>query len=70
MEFPRLFTLSVEKDGPLFDFFHRRRVDSDWKIDFRRPLFAWEEEEVLKLNDMLQNAPRLNEGVEDSCSLI
>ncbi|XP_028056986.1 uncharacterized protein LOC114260979 [Camellia sinensis] len=66
--FPRLFTLSVDKDGNLFDFFHRREVDSDWKLVFRRPLLAWEDEEVLKLNDLLQNAPRLNEGVLDSCS--
>lgn len=68
VSFPRLFTLSVDKDGKLFDFFHRRVADSDWNLIFKRPLLAWEEEEVQKLNDLLQNAPRLNEGVVDSCS--
>lgn len=62
--FPRLFSLSVEKDGTLFEFFHSRGVGTDWNIAFRRLLLAWEEEEVLKLNDLLQSAPRLNEGLK------
>ncbi|XP_028101954.1 uncharacterized protein LOC114301226 [Camellia sinensis] len=51
-------------------FFHRRVADSDWNLAFKRPLLAWEEEEVQKLNDLLQNVPRLNEGVTDSCSWV
>ncbi|XP_028083384.1 uncharacterized protein LOC114284637 [Camellia sinensis] len=66
--FPRLFTLSVEKDGKLADFFNRKVSASDWNLVFRRPLLAWKEEEVQKLNDFLRNAPSLQEGVVDSCS--
>ncbi|XP_028080046.1 uncharacterized protein LOC114281693 [Camellia sinensis] len=70
VSFPRLFALSVEKDGKLVDFVHRRVSDSDWNLVFRRPLLAWEEEEVQKLNDFLQNAPRINEEMVDSCSWV
>ncbi|CAL5440634.1 unnamed protein product [Camellia sinensis] len=58
----------VEKDGKLADFFNRKVSASDWNLVFRRPLLAWEEEEVQKLNDFLRNAPSLQEGVVDSCS--
>lgn len=64
--FPRLFSLSSEKDGSLLYFFQRKGEGRDWKLAFRRTLFAWEKEDVLKLYDLLQTAPNLNALVDDS----
>ncbi|XP_028057272.1 uncharacterized protein LOC114261230 [Camellia sinensis] len=66
--FPRLFSLSTEKGESLLHFVQRKGEGRDWKLAFRRPLFAWKEEEVSKLNDLLQNAPTISALVEDSCS--
>ncbi|XP_028073785.1 uncharacterized protein LOC114276193 [Camellia sinensis] len=41
--------------------------ESDWKLAFRRPLLAWEEEEVQRLHVFLSEAPNLNQLSEDSC---
>ncbi|XP_028090503.1 uncharacterized protein LOC114290742 [Camellia sinensis] len=47
IEFPRLFSLSTDKYGIVFDFYTRRGRQQDWNLEFRRPLLAWEEEEVI-----------------------
>ncbi|XP_028080717.1 uncharacterized protein LOC114282261 [Camellia sinensis] len=39
---------------------------SNWVLEFRRPLFAWEMEEVERLDVLLQEAPIVRELVEDS----
>ncbi|CAL5336186.1 unnamed protein product [Camellia sinensis] len=66
-EFPRLFSLSVEKEGALQFFYHRKGPGSDWKLAFRRSLLAWEEEEVHRLNVLLAEVPNLNPLTEDYC---
>ncbi|XP_028051231.1 uncharacterized protein LOC114255885 [Camellia sinensis] len=66
-EFPRLFSLSVEKDGSLQFFYQRKGLGSDWKLAFRRSLLAWEEEEVQRLNVVLAEVPNLNLVTEDNC---
>lgn len=65
--FPRLFSLSTEKGKSLIHFVQRKGEGRNWKLAFGRPLFAWEEEEVSKLNVLLHNAPTINALVEDSC---
>lgn len=66
-EFPTLFSLSVEKEGSLQFFYHRKGLGSDWKLAFRRSLLAWEEEEVHRLNVLLAEVPNLNPLTEDNC---
>ncbi|XP_028058131.1 uncharacterized protein LOC114262002 [Camellia sinensis] len=65
--FPRLFSLSTEKGESLLHFVQRKGKGRNWKLAFRRPLFAWEEKEVSNLNVLLHNAPTINALVEDSC---
>lgn len=68
-DFPRLFSLSIDKEGTLKCFYQRKGRDTDWKLEFRRPLLAWEEEEeVQRLALFLSEAPILNHTAEDSCS--
>lgn len=38
--FPRLFSLSIEKGESLLHFVQRKEEGRDWKLAFRRPLFA------------------------------
>lgn len=64
--FPRLFSLSSDKDGSLKDFLDRKINYSNWNLTFRRPLLAWEVEEVQNLQILLGYGPLLRSGVEDS----
>ncbi|CAL5369282.1 unnamed protein product [Camellia sinensis] len=64
-EFPRLFRLSMEKEEKLSYFMQRRDRDGPWSLQFRRPLFSWEEEEVGKLQELTKDVPRLNENLCD-----
>ncbi|XP_028089315.1 uncharacterized protein LOC114289749 [Camellia sinensis] len=64
-EFPRLFRLSMEKEEKLSYFMQRRDRDGHWSLQFRRPLFSWEEEEVGKLQELTKDVPRLNENLCD-----
>lgn len=66
--FPRLFALSVEKDGSMFDFFQRKDGGDGWNFTFRRSLFAWEEEKLQNLIGYLQGVPSLRTQAEDSCT--
>ncbi|XP_028111966.1 uncharacterized protein LOC114310213 [Camellia sinensis] len=66
-EFPRLYSLSTEKEGSLQTFYQRRGQDSEWNLVFRRSLLAWEEKEVQRLNVLLAEAPNLNHVSEDTC---
>lgn len=56
-EFPRLFSLSTVKDGVVSDFYTSSGGFQDWFLEFRRPLLAWEEEEVSRLHTLLRSAP-------------
>ncbi|KAI8025505.1 hypothetical protein LOK49_LG02G02461 [Camellia lanceoleosa] len=64
-EFPRLFRLSVEKDEKLSYFMQRRDRDGHWRLQFRRSLFAWEVEEVRKLQVMTKDVSRPNDNLCD-----
>ncbi|CAL5393757.1 unnamed protein product [Camellia sinensis] len=65
VEFPRLFRLSMDKNGLLSSFMQRRAREGDWRLQFRRSLFAWEEEEVTKMQLLLRDVPRLNVDLQD-----
>lgn len=58
-EFPRLFSLSTDKNGVVKVFFEQRSDDGGWNMGFRRPLLVWEEEEAQRLSNLLRNAPAL-----------
>lgn len=57
----------MDKEGTLQFFYHRKGQVKDWKLEFRRSLLAWEEEEVQRLTKLLSEAPILNPTAEDSC---
>ena len=52
----------------MYDFFQRKNEGDDWNLSFRRQLFAWEEDDLIYLNEYLQAAPSLRHHVEDQCS--
>ncbi|CAL5393987.1 unnamed protein product [Camellia sinensis] len=64
-EFPRLFRLSMEKEEKLSHFVQRRDRDGLWSFQFRRSLFAWEVEEVKKLQELTKDMPRLKVNLCD-----
>ncbi|CAL5334586.1 unnamed protein product [Camellia sinensis] len=64
-EFPRLFRLSMEKEEKLSYFMQRRDSHGSWSLQFRRPLFSWEVEEVGKLQQLTKDIPRLNDNLCD-----
>lgn len=59
-EFPRLFMLSVDKEGTLSTFMQMRDSSGDWKLVFRRSLLAWGEAEVVRLRVLLREAPSIS----------
>ncbi|XP_028079847.1 uncharacterized protein LOC114281552 [Camellia sinensis] len=65
-EFPRLFGLSNEKESSLKDLAVNTTASQNWLLNFRRLLFEWENEELLRLIKSLQAAPVLNLAVKDS----
>ncbi|XP_028122593.1 uncharacterized protein LOC114319737 [Camellia sinensis] len=67
-EFTRLFSLSTEKEDSLQQISAKIGASGRWQRQFRRPLLAWEEEELQRLVGMLLFTLRLIDGVEDSCS--
>ncbi|KAL7195827.1 hypothetical protein ACSBR1_035959 [Camellia fascicularis] len=58
-EFPRLFSLSTEKEDSLEFFVQRKEDVGSWHLTFRRPLRSWEEAEVSRLYALLAEAPTL-----------
>ncbi|XP_028053421.1 uncharacterized protein LOC114257814 [Camellia sinensis] len=62
-EFPRLYSLSVDKVGYVFMFHSNRDAYGNWVFNFRRPLFAWEEEELSRLLVHLSSTPLLKANV-------
>ncbi|XP_028104944.1 uncharacterized protein LOC114303962 [Camellia sinensis] len=66
-EFPRLYRLSVEKGCSLVQMHHNRGSALEWKFLFSRVLFAWEEEEVARLQEVLRGTLVLTDQAEDSC---
>ncbi|CAL5376573.1 unnamed protein product [Camellia sinensis] len=64
-EFPRLYSLSVDKQGSVFMFHNNRDVYGNWVLNFRRPLFVWETEELSRLLQHLSSPPLLRANVAD-----
>lgn len=58
-EFPRLFSLSNDKNSVVSVFFEKRKNNGGWNMGFRRPLQVWEEEEANRLFNLLITAPSL-----------
>lgn len=59
-QFPRLYYLSVERDISLHMLWSRARNQHIWAFNFKRPLLAWEEDELLRLHDVLGEGLVLN----------
>lgn len=60
-EFSRLFSLSTDKNGILVEFYTRWEGTQGWNLGFRRPLLAWEEEEVSRLQAATRDSPALRD---------
>lgn len=45
-QFPRLYFLSVDRDISLYMQWSRARNQNSWAFNFRKPLLAWEEDEL------------------------
>ncbi|KAL7165108.1 hypothetical protein ACSBR2_040899 [Camellia fascicularis] len=54
--FPRLFSLSIEKDIPLKLLVERNGYFRGYNLNFRRALFAWESEELDRLFTLLNQS--------------
>jgi hypothetical protein len=52
--FPRLFSLSMHKEGMVHDFFKREGDLWNWDFRWRRDLFQWELDLVASLRDRLK----------------
>ncbi|CAL5385255.1 unnamed protein product [Camellia sinensis] len=64
-EYPRLFSLSNDKEATLSIFYARKSSLEEWKFSFRRDLYDWEKAEVTNLVAGLGEAPSLSIDVED-----
>jgi hypothetical protein len=51
--YPRLFSLSNEKDGKVGDLLVREGDRRSWLLTWRRRLFQWEEESLSQLMNLL-----------------
>jgi hypothetical protein len=52
--FPRLFSLSNQKENLVVDFLVSNGVGSSWSFSWRRNLFQWEKDLVKNLEDLLE----------------
>lgn len=67
-DFPRLFSLSTEKDETLHQISSKKNLLGEWQLQFRRSLLAWEVEELQRLCGLLVASLILRVGFEDTCS--
>lgn len=65
MEFPRLFSLSLEKEGTLSRFLALRETSREWNLLPRRVMFEWERLEWLRLVSVLSFSPAIRGEVSD-----
>lgn len=65
-QFPRLYYLLVERNMTLNLHVTKARNQSSWEFNFKRPLLAWEEEELQRLHDVLGEDPALRLESNDS----
>ncbi|KAL7243492.1 hypothetical protein ACSBR1_015814 [Camellia fascicularis] len=64
--FPRLYQISSNKEGRVTTFVVPTSDRYEWKVEFRRPLMAWEEEQVAMLNNLLMGATEINQRANDT----
>ncbi|XP_028119693.1 uncharacterized protein LOC114317183 [Camellia sinensis] len=64
-QFPRLFHLVVAKESSLSLQVARRSHQSRWVFNFRRSLRAWEEDELVRLQNFLGSGPVLRSNAVD-----
>lgn len=65
-QFPRLFQLANDKEISLNVQVARRVSQSGWYFNFKRPLRAWEEGELVRLTTALGSGPLLRSDIDDS----
>ena len=64
-EFPRLFRLSTAQRRSVRLLVEKKENSENWVFSFRRQLFVWEDEELIRLREVLRLAPSLNlDGVD------
>lgn len=64
--FPRLYQLSLDKNGSVFDFYLRSSPSSArWDLAFRRELISWELDQFALLSDLLDQSPVLRFDVNN-----
>jgi hypothetical protein len=61
--FPRLFSLSNQKNNMVIDFRDIHRETSGWSFSWRRELFQWESDLIVRLREVLK--PVVFSSVED-----
>jgi len=49
MKYPRLFSISIQKEAKVVDMWLERGTESDWNFSWRRRLFVWEEDLIHNL---------------------
>ena len=64
-EFPRLFSLSLQQDFSVKMMWESRLQSSEWSLIFRRPLLAWEEEDLARLRSALLVHPPIRQHQRD-----
>lgn len=67
-EFPRLCSLSIEKEDSVQQMKAKSGASGGWQLQFRRNLLAWEEEELQRLLGLMASSPCLRDGLEDYCT--
>lgn len=65
-EFPRLFSLSSQKEGLLKEFVEVSGATKNWSFTFKRSLFVWERNELLRLYGFVGPAPTFQLESQDS----
>ena len=64
-EFPRLFSLSLQKDSTVSMMWNLRMQLGEWSLSFKRPLLAWEEEDLGRLRTTLLVHPPISHHQSD-----
>ncbi|XP_028066481.1 uncharacterized protein LOC114269378 [Camellia sinensis] len=68
VQFPRLYSLSTEKEETLQQISAKKNNLGLWQLKFRRQLFVWEIEELQILMDLLETSTLVTSDNVDSCS--
>jgi hypothetical protein len=63
VKFPRLFSLSLQREGVVRDMYEVNGDNLQWSFNWRRRLFSWEEDQVSQLQVLLDQV-RVTEEVD------